>query len=383
MLMKFLFCNLVFLLVIHANFAQSIQGKLLDATTKETIVGANVFIANTSVGTVSNEKGEFLIPKSPQKNIDLIFSMTGYETLAIPILLDTLGNKPLTVLLKEKVDKIEGIVVKDKNPNWQTNYNIFKLHFLGETENAKNCVIKNPEILNLQFQKRVFKASADDMLIIENKNLGYIIKYKLSGFVVDFDKGYFVILGYPLFELMKGTKSQEKKWKKRRLQTYLGSSLHLMRSMYQNNWEEQRFTLRRLERKPNPERLPDSLIRAKLKKFLKENKQDSVRYWIKQQKTPSIIQFLHSNPLKPADSLVTNANNKLKKLAFSDNIQINYLPKGSSSEKMQTSIITFFKPFVFLQEDGYLIEALDLIYEGYMPLKKVADLLPLDYKEGQ
>ncbi|MCU0438339.1 MAG: carboxypeptidase-like regulatory domain-containing protein [Raineya sp.] len=381
--MKFLLCNLIFLLVIHANFAQSIQGKLLDANTKETIVGANVFIANTSVGTVSNEKGEFLIPKSPQKNIDLIFSMTGYETLAIPILLDTLGNKPFVVFLKEKVDKIEGIVVKDKNPNWQTNYNIFKIHFLGETENAKNCIIKNPEILDFKFQRRIFNASADDMLIVENKNLGYIIKYKLSSFVIDFEKGYFVILGYPLFELMKGTKSQERKWKKRRLQTYLGSSLHLMRSLYQNNWEKSGFTLRRLERKPNPDRLPDSLIKAKLKKFLKENRQDSINYWIKKQKVSPIIEFLHNNPLKASDSLVTYVNDKLKRLTFSDNIQVKYLPEAGAYEKMQTSVITFFKPFVLLQEDGYVIETLDLIYEGRMPLKKVADLLPLDYQEGQ
>lgn len=382
-MIKFLLCNLAFLLVIHVNFAQSIQGKLLDAKTKSPIVGANVFIANTSVGTVSNEKGEFLIPKSLQKNIDLICSMVGYETRAIPILLDTLGNKPLIVLLKENVDQIEGIVVEAKNPNWQANYNIFKLHFLGETENSKYSVIKNPEILNFQFKKRIFNASANDMLVVENKNLGYVIKYKLSSFVVDFEKGYFVILGYPLFEPMKGSKSQEKRWKKRRLQTYLGSSLHLMRSLYNNNWDTEGFILRRLERKPNPERLPDSLIKAKLRKFLKENKQDSVRYWIKQQKVPATLQILHSNPLKPSDSLVTQNRDKLKKFTFSDFMQVNYLPKGSNTEKMQTSVITFFKPFVFLQEDGYVIETLDLIYEGYMPLKKVADLLPLDYQKGQ
>jgi len=382
MLKKFFFCNLVFLLVIYNSLGQSIQGKLLDAKTKEPIVGANVFIANTSIGTVSNDKGEFVIEKSPQKSVDLVCTMVGYETLATPLSLDTLQNKMLTLFLREKVDEIEAITVQGKNPNWQLHYKMFQQHFLGETENAQYCKIKNAKILNFDFKKNIFKASAGDLLIVENKRLGYIIKYKLSSFVIDFEQGFFVIMGYPLFEPMKGTKGQEKRWKKNRLKAYQGSSLHLMRSLYQNNWAEEGFTLRRLVRKPNPERPPDSLIKAKMKTFLKENKQDSLNYWMKKGRMPATIQSLYQNPLGTSDNLVTdyNAKQQLKKLSFTDYLHIKYLPKGAALEKVQVSVINFLKPFVFLQEDGYVIETLDLIYEGHMPLRKVADLLPLDYK---
>jgi hypothetical protein len=48
--------------------------------------------------------------------------------------------------------------------------------------------------------------------------------------------------------------------------------------------------------------------------------------------------------------------------------------------KEQLSVMIFNKPFLLLQEDGYIIGALDVTYEGYMPWKKMADLLPLDYQ---
>jgi hypothetical protein len=378
---------LILMFVANSIDGQSIRGRLLDAKTREPIVGANVYIANTSVGTVSNEKGTFEIKKTPQNTLELVVAMIGYEAFVMPLSLDTLRNRSLTILLREKVEEIEAITVKAKGSNWRTNYEIFKKHFLGETENSFRCTIKNPEVLNFNYKGRLFKASADKELIVENRRLGYVLKYKLVDFSVDFRDNYFLISGYPFFEPMKGSVKQQKKWNKARKEAYQGSSMHLIRSLYHKNWEQEGFQLKKLVRVPNPQRPSDTTIRRKIGYFTENPQKDSLEYWTAKAKLPKTIQVLHDKPLKVADSLVTEyrENPKLKKIDAKDCLQVVYT-KGKVSglyplpAKEQLSVMIFNKPFLLLQEDGYIIGALDVTYEGYMPWKKMADLLPLDYQ---
>lgn len=382
-------CFYPVLLLVCTSFAlgQGIRGRLIDSKTQEPIVGANVFIANTSIGAISNEKGAFLIAKIPQNSIELVVAMIGYEAFSLPILVDTLRRRSLNILLKEKVDEIEGITVSAKSINWKANYQTFERNFIGDTENAPKCKIKNPEILNFSSKNGIFRALANDFLIIENKRLGYVLKYKLVDFWVNYSDSYSLIRGYPFFEPMRGTEKQEKKWKKARSQTYKGSSMHLIRSLYQKNWESEGFVLNTLVRIPNTQRPADTLIRRKIQFFTKTIQEDSLQYWIEKSNQPKITETLHKTPLRVSDSLVVAypENPSLKKLAFKNCIQIVYTKQKPSYLypvyiKEQKSIMTFNKPFLLLQEDGYAIEALDVTYEGYMPWKKIADLLPLDYK---
>lgn len=377
------------LLCLSANHlsAQVLRGRLLDSESREGIVGANIFFANTSIGTISDEKGNFEIKKISQNSVELVVSMVGYETFVMPLLVDTLRNRSITILLREKIEEIPAITVTAKSVSWKYNYDVFKRFFIGETENARQCTLKNPEILSFKYQNKLFQASANDFLIIENKKLGYWLKYKLANFTIDFQNNHFVIAGYPFFEPMKGSARQQKIWQKARIRSYRGSALHLIRSLYQNNWEKEGFVLKKLVRRDYPQRPPDSLIKFKIQKFINEKQRDSLDYWVEKSKLDKIIQELVDTPLKPKDSLVSyySANPKFKKLSFQDCLQVTYTREKPSYlypysyEKNQISVLIFHKPFVLLQEDGYVIENLDISYEGYIPWKKIADMLPLDY----
>jgi len=368
--------------------AQTLKGRLLDNQNKEPIVGASVFFANTSIGTISDEKGGFEIKKIPQNSVELVISLIGYETFVMPLLIDTLRNRSLTILLREKADEIEAITVTAKNTVWKYNYETFKRFFIGETENARHCKIRNPEILNFNYQNRVFKAAAKDFLVIENKKLGYVLKYKLADFMIDFSDSRFIISGYPFFEPMTGTARQQKLWEKARFNAYKGSALHFIRCLYHSTWEKEGFVIKKLVRRENTQRPSDSLIKQKIQRFINEKQRDSLDFWIGKSKMSKIVQELYDVPIRANDSLVIHyaSNPSLKKLGFKDCLQVSYTKEKPSYlypyayEKEQISVLVFNKPYILLQEDGYVIENLDISYEGYMPWKKMADLLPLDYQ---
>ena len=65
----------------EAEITGTITGKLQDTETKAPIVGANVLIVNTKLGTVTDLEGNFSIPNVPVGSYALRFSYLGYETI--------------------------------------------------------------------------------------------------------------------------------------------------------------------------------------------------------------------------------------------------------------------------------------------------------------
>lgn len=88
---------LVFLLLsLPALQAQiKITGTVTDET-KETVIGANITVKGTTIGTISDVNGKYSIEVPNQKAI-LVFSFIGYTTREIPV-----GkNKVIDVVMKE------------------------------------------------------------------------------------------------------------------------------------------------------------------------------------------------------------------------------------------------------------------------------------------
>lgn len=54
-----------------------IKGRIIDNDTRKPIFNANVFLANTTIGTYTDEKGEFLIKNIPLGNYNIVFSFFG------------------------------------------------------------------------------------------------------------------------------------------------------------------------------------------------------------------------------------------------------------------------------------------------------------------
>jgi hypothetical protein len=368
-----------------------IQGRIVDAEKGEAIPFVTVFVANTSFGTAADPEGRFRLTL-PEAFAEVVFSAVGYESFVLPISADTLQGKLLRIALKEKEIMLKEAVVTANNAQWKMQYQNFLYLFLSTTPNAAACKILNPEVLDFDQVGRVFKASASDLIIIENQALGYRIKYELKRFEVDYTDQYFVVLGYPYFESLPGNARQQKRWEQARLNSYKGSTMHLMRSIHQRNWVKEGFELWGLIRTPNEDRVPDEVIKEQLKKLMRNsrlntNNQDSLQFWVEQKNKPEYIHTLTEEPLSPDSIVRKHPEQALQVLLVSENyIQVAYKQPpakgyfGAKDKSKQESVLQLLKPEVAIREDGSLVEPLDILYEGYLAWPKMADMLPLDYQ---
>ena len=78
--MKFLFTLCILLGALHSSFAQSITGRVYDASTGETLVGATILQKETQNGVSTNENGRFSLTLLPEKPSVLTISYLGYSS---------------------------------------------------------------------------------------------------------------------------------------------------------------------------------------------------------------------------------------------------------------------------------------------------------------
>jgi hypothetical protein len=159
--------------------------------------------------------------------------MLGYFPYAENILVKN-SDVSVSIALQVKTTMLKEVVIGGNAKIRKLSYEVFKKAFLGTSANGKQCVILNPNVINFTNKKGVLLADADEFLIIENKNLGYRIKYLLKDFGYNFTIGLALYNGETVFEEMQGDEKMKRQWAKNRLETYKGSMMHFLRSVYNN-----------------------------------------------------------------------------------------------------------------------------------------------------
>lgn len=108
-------CKTVFfffsLLLGLASSAQKIDGVVIDASTQEPVVYANVAIKGKGLGTITNQQGGFSlnIPDAYRQEI-LAVSFVGYETFSIKV--ENIPGKALRIALEPVAAQIEEVVIR-------------------------------------------------------------------------------------------------------------------------------------------------------------------------------------------------------------------------------------------------------------------------------
>jgi len=169
---------------LHAQF-QVIQGTIYDAQTKETLPGVAIYLNGTSIITTSDKDGNFRLPIEQFINTNLVFSHLSYESLIFEPPFDKL---PKSFFLKEKVNTLQAAVVVADRISREEKMNIFREHFLGNTQAGRSCVILNEEDIRLHYDEKADKFTAYTLnpIFIENNYLGYLITYDLHEFAVQY-----------------------------------------------------------------------------------------------------------------------------------------------------------------------------------------------------
>ncbi len=250
---------LLLLLFSIANHAQKkLVGRVMITGSTKAVPAASVYLSNTSVGAMTNEKGEFVIPDLPQGRFDLVVSCLSYETYHLSIQSDQIPEK-LEIFLLPKAEELKEVILESYDKDgWDKWGKIFIDNFIGTAAFAEDCKLVNKEVLRLKLNKKTntLKVSAAEQLVIENNALGYILRYDLTAFEFNLNTKEFLYQGYPFFTKMTTTrKGFEKRWEENRLAVYSGSLMHFLRSVFEDKVQEQNFQVREWFVIPETEKL--------------------------------------------------------------------------------------------------------------------------------
>lgn len=338
--------------ILHAQFG--ISGRIIDSATREPLNGASIYCQNTTIGTTSNRNGEFSLSLKTG-GYELVVSYTGYQNRQIRIS-HTDGSVPDIEMIKEE-KSMEEVVIRSSNEvkdGWQQYGSFFLKHFIGTTPNAALTTLQNPEALKFYFLKRSNKLRvlATEPLLIENRALGYNLRFQLDSFIYYYNTDINSYRGFCLYSEMEGSDSARRRWAANRERAYYGSKLHFMRSYYDSTLVDDGYVI-------------DLLDENNDKKFNRvANPFDTLYYGA----LDSTMQIELWYPRK-----ITVVYTKRK--PEPEYLQQFKLPKNVAS---QVSYVQM-NDAIAITENGYYYNQEDWVNQGYWSWKNLADQLPYDY----
>jgi hypothetical protein len=341
----------------------TIRGRVTDAVTGKPLQAASVFAQHSTLGTATDSEGQFTL-WLPKGGYELAFTFTGYETVTRRVSGNEDSGQALAVTMKVREQSLEEVAVKSSNEvkdGLEKYGGFFTDQFIGATPNSRECRLLNREALKFYFSKkrnRLKVLAPDQPLVLENKALGYRIRYALDSFTYDYTTHTSLFAGYPLFEMMQpATAEEESLWKQNRQLAYRGSILHFMRSLYQRSLQEEGFEVQFIVQY----RERDTAISG-LNYYAAMNYSlnDSTRVVEVMPNQPQVaILYKKEKPAAEYLQLNTDAPAQFE-------LSIVQVPAGQA---------------IGIEENGYYFDQQDLSITGYWSWEKMADMLPYDYRE--
>ena len=347
---------LALLCSVFITLAQTvISGKVIDADTKEPLSRASVFAQNTTRGTTTDSSGLFHLSLE-KGGYELVISYTGYTSKTIKI--QGKENLELAIEMQKADNSLDLVIIRSSNEvpdGWEKYGKFFLQHFIGSTPFSDSCILQNPQVLKFLYFKKSdrLKVLASEPLIIENKALGYNLRYELDSFVQFFKTDINFYKGRCLYTPMEGTPDQLQYWTKNRKDTYYGSRLHFLRAYYDSTLRQDGFTVDLLSSNSN----------VKFDRL--QNPYDTSYYFFNDSTSNAELWF----PTKV--SITYN-----KKAPEKEYLQLMQLP---ADVPVQISYIDLLDG-ILIRPNGYFFDQKSWVNQGYWSWKNLADQLPYDYE---
>lgn len=231
----------IILLIPHLFFCQSakviLKGKISDSKTREALVGVNIYVNNSTIGTTSDKNGNYLLSLE-EGGFEIVYSMIGYEPKSSFIQINRGEEKKLDISLSEKTYQISQIDVEDQySEEWFKKLNLFKSFFIGENEFSRFCTIKNEnEIYFSGDSESLFQVHSYRPLVVVNRALGYILECSLIKFECDPVNNVSSYSIKTKFTDLSGDNIESgNNWIDNRRRAYLGSLKHFFYSAISKN----------------------------------------------------------------------------------------------------------------------------------------------------
>jgi len=358
---------LVFNLISLSLQAQTITGKVQDSKTLEALPFANVFINNTTLGTVTDLTGDFSLSLPANKensSYEIVFSFIGYETYKTEVTIDEgILNLGIVKLVSSETLLNTVEVSSSRDKEWGRNYRKFKKVFLGDDKFADACTILNPWVIDFSKDRTTgkFLAKADKPIEIENKALGYTVFFYLTDFWFN-PVGYSIVGNARFSELKTTLDSELTSWNENRAKSYKNSTHYLFKSMIEKKINGAGFSLYR-----DLENVQNTITRSSM--FYSEFGKTVFAYDTSSMVTPDAqLGFYKINLTGRVE--VHDRKQKASKRVYDDVFGM-------------VSWITLKDDFVVVNNKGFPINPTDVIVSGDMSKGRVAAMLPLDFTPQQ
>jgi len=323
-----------------------ISGRVIDDSTNAPIVSANVFIANTMLGTSTDTSGHFKIKNVPPGSHELVASCIGYAMVSDRIELLPGADTTVDIRLRPRFISLGAVEVTAPRPEaWRADLERFTRLLLGTTPEALQCRIINPEILSFSTDVHGnFHAQADSRLIVDNDALGYRLSLSLGEFRSE-SQWIFTDWKVIFEDLLSSRRVEQTVIEQRRDGVYYGSLRHFLVALVGGQLAKEGFIM---YQSPNG-------ARQQLDRVLELNEEDI-----------SKLRDLDRRTLRFTGFLVVEYD-RTRIESFSGRI------------RAKVSVLSIEKDSVRVDSRGQILDPFSLGVRGDWTKEKLASQLPLEF----
>lgn len=342
----------------------SLTGKVTDEKTGAPLPFSNVFLNNSTIGTTTDDQGNYRLSGLTIGSLEMVVSYLGYETVKQTLRFEQGGVKTIHFKLRQGLQLEDFVVRGGKNKKREKQLAIIQRELLGKHDFSKQCKITNMEVLRISEEDGHLTAQTVQPLIIENYALGYRIFQDLDEF--DLYKGKLYSGGSTRFErLVPKDSAQAKQWFKNQKVAYAGSLKHMLVSMVTDSLSEQGFKVYQV--------IPDSL-----RMFNSVRSYNGGANYITYHDRNRIIsvrgeKLIHPGKISTERFLVSGTQ-----------LEIFYLKKRGRSPYADMPYvytqITFPAGHIVITETGWVVLPMGYEIAGYLGNDRYSTLLPADWK---
>ncbi len=237
-------CLLLYCCLPAFGFAQEIKGSVVDLVTGTPIHAATVYINNSTLGSLTDQQGNFVLKGNIVFPVDVIVSAVSYGTRSVRVSQPGILSP---VKMDLEADELPAVkVLPSLEDGWERYGKDFMENFISYSAFAGQCDILNKKdlIFKKDEEKGMLYVSAKRPVRVRNKALGYLVHFDLADYTQNYRTKEVYFLGYTRFEPLKPRNERQRaKWERNRQTAFRGSLNHFMRSVAQKNTEQQGFQL--------------------------------------------------------------------------------------------------------------------------------------------
>jgi len=346
----------------------SIQGRVIDTESRLGLPGVNVFLANTTLGSSTNNDGVFQISGVPEGTFELVASMVGFTTASKMVETGREDLTNITFELSISALQLPELVVEDEvSEEWKAQLTLFEQLMLGSQAAENECYIVNPYVLSFTKRGDEFVAVTSSPLEVNLGSLGYSMKFTFRSFLFLEQSTLFSFDGYAQYSVLDpASKKVAKDWRNNRSKAFRGSFQHFLIALTSKTIKKAGFRgfIRdspELVKKPTPYLLRgDEIEFEDFLTFLDSTSSYSLSF-------PDFLQVTYTK--EPAEYAY-----------FDDTLAM----KRANGRDRQHSMLALSTPSVEITRSGYLLEPVNVVKYGYFAWENtLCNMLPLDYKDGE